>query len=79
MIGNFENIHLNRDQRVGLESAISYVAEKYGITLSNDALGISQCSGEGCREVKTHTTRSLVGHRDLDNTACPGKNIYSEI
>ncbi|MDD2694089.1 MAG: N-acetylmuramoyl-L-alanine amidase [Candidatus Gracilibacteria bacterium] len=79
VIGNFENIHLNRDQRAGLESAISYVAEKYGITLSADAVAISQCSGDGCKEVKTHTTRSLVGHRDLDTTACPGKNIYSEI
>lgn len=79
VIGNFENIHLNRDQRVGLESAIVYVAEKYGITLSADAIAISQCSGDGCKEVKTHTTRSLVGHRDLDTTACPGKNIYSEI
>ncbi len=81
VIGNFQNIHLNRDQRAGLEAAISYVAEKYGITLSSDVTAIIPCKSGGveCREVKTHITKALVGHRDLDATDCPWINIYSEI
>lgn len=80
-IGNFQNIHLNRDQRAGLETAISYVATKYGITLSAAVMGFHPCSGTTCGEVSGYEQMSLglVGHRDLTPTACPGNNIHSEI
>lgn len=79
VIGNYETLSLNRDQKAWLESAITYLAEKYGIDLDAPAIGIKQCSGEGCRTVQTHTTKSLIWHKDLDATACPGKNIYALI
>lgn len=79
VIGNYETLSLNRDQKLWLESAITYLADKYGIDLSANAVGIKQCSGEWCRTVQTHITKSLIWHRDLDATVCPGKNIYAEI
>jgi hypothetical protein len=38
VIGNFETMKLNRDQRKWLESAIVYFAHKYGIDISNQLL-----------------------------------------
>lgn len=34
VLGNYNKNHLNRDQIAGIEKAVSMVANKYGITLS---------------------------------------------
>jgi hypothetical protein len=78
-MGNFEKYNLNADQENGLKSAISYIAAKYGITLSRDVESVRACKSGDCRIINTHTTKSLIGHRDLEATACPGINIHDKI
>jgi hypothetical protein len=34
VIGNYEHMNLNRDQKSGLVEAVAYVAKKYGIDVS---------------------------------------------
>ena len=80
LIGNFENIHLNRDQRTGLEDAITLFAEKYGITLTSQTTALNPCKYSlDCSHVETHPIIALSGHRDYNATACPGINIYTEL
>lgn len=80
VIGDFEKIHLNRDQRAGLENAIVSVAEKYGITLSGQEEAITACKYTvDCKKIETHKVNALAGHRDYNATDCPWMNIYSEI
>ncbi len=79
LIGNFDNIHLNRDQRMGLEDAITFVAEKYGITLSSQVIALNSCRYIlDCSHVETRMITALAWHRDYNATACPGVNIYNE-
>ncbi len=80
LIGNFENIHLNRDQRGGLEDAIIFIAEKYGITLTSQAIALNSCKYTlDCTQLETHPINALSWHRDYNATACPGINIYTEL
>ncbi len=80
VIGDFESMHLNRDQRSGLENAITYTAEKYGITLSSQETAITPCKYTiDCKKIETHPVNSLAGHRDYSATSCPWTNIYSEL
>jgi N-acetylmuramoyl-L-alanine amidase/Stage II sporulation protein len=79
VMGNFEKYHLNADQENGLKSAIAYFAARYGITLSRDVDSIRSCKSGNCHMLNTYSTKSLIGHRDLEATACPGTHIYSKI
>ena len=77
VIGNYQYLHLNRDQRVWLVDAIAYVAKKYGINVNEQANGIMACkSWDPACYWKEVTTNRLAGHRDAGNTTCPGDNIY---
>jgi hypothetical protein len=78
-MGNFEKYRLNADQENGLKSAIAYFAARYGITLSRDVDSIRSCKSGNCHILNTYSTKSLIGHRDLEATACPGTHIYSKI
>lgn len=79
VIGNYQTLHLNRDQRVWLVEAISYVAQKYGINVDEETSGIVACKwGEDC-SWKRVTTFRLAWHRDAGNTSCPWDNIYEEL
>lgn len=79
VMGNFEKISLNRDQKQGLEEAISFLAKKYGITLSAQVDGVKVCDTNECRPFLQVRTPSLLGHRDVGTTSCPGANIYKEL
>lgn len=79
VIGNYQSLHLNRDQRAWLVEAITYVAKKYGINASEQAPGIMACKWEGSCIWKGVTTYRLSWHRDAGNTSCPGDNIYDEL
>lgn len=77
VMGNYENLHLNKEQKDGLIDAIEYVARKYGINVNEMDYGASLCkSGSSCTWHAVSTPR-LIGHRDLAATSCPGRNIYS--
>lgn len=79
LIGNYDTLHLNKDQKAGMIDAISYVARKYGINLREEAIGIKTCGKkEGCTW-KRNTTLRLSGHRDTGSTDCPGENLYDAI
>ncbi len=79
LIGNYETLHLNKDQKAGMLTAIEYVARKYGINLDEQSTWASLCgSWVGCIW-KSLSTHRLIGHRDLWATSCPGKDLYSHL
>ncbi len=78
-MGNFQNMTLNRDQQAGLEEAITMVAKKYGITLSAQVPWVHVCNTATCSPLQLFTGSSLLGHRDIGVTACPGDNLYKLI
>lgn len=76
VIGNYQSLHLNRDQRAWLVEAIAYVARKYGINVNEEVQWLLPCSqAENCIWKSVNMFR-LAGHRDAGNTTCPGENIY---
>ena len=78
VLGNYSVNTLNRDQIAGLERLIPMLAKKYGITLSREAIG-TPCASSDCRSLQIVKTQSLLGHRDVRSTACPGTNLYPYI
>lgn len=79
VIGDFETMHLNRDQKAGLEQAIAFFSKKYGIDLSEKKDGVRICKTSDCTLFESRSTQSLLGHRDVGYTTCPGQNIYDEL
>ena len=75
ILWNYTENHLNADQIVWLKKLISYLARKYGITLSADAFWF-ECEDSNCNNLKTVITKSFLGHRDVKSTNCPGDNVY---
>ena len=75
ILGDYSKNHLNRDQIAGIEKLIPFLAQKYGITLSANVDGV-QCIDAVCDTLKKVTTKSLIGHRDVRATDCPGENLY---
>jgi nucleotidyltransferase/DNA polymerase involved in DNA repair len=43
VIGNYNDLNLNRDQKAGLIEAVTYVAKKYGIDVSEPVTGAYPC------------------------------------
>lgn len=68
-LGNFESDALGDAQRAGIATALAYLSKKYGL----DPSGTSLFYGK--------TTHTILGHRDSDeaSTACPGRNIYTQM
>ena len=79
VIGNYQSLHLNRDQRAWLVEAIAYVAKKYGINVDEEATGLNPCGANEWCIWKKITSYRLAWHRDAGNTSCPGDNIYKII
>lgn len=77
VMGNYENLHLNKDQKIWLLAAIEYVARKYGINVDETDYGASLCGKASSCTWHPVTTLRLIGHKDLAATSCPGRNIYS--
>ena len=76
LMGNYSELHLNRNQKEGMIEAITYVAEKYGINLKEDAIWAKVCGKSETCIWKPVTTKRLLGHRDIWATDCPGENLY---
>ncbi len=79
VLGDYNKNHLNRDQIAGIKQAISMMASKYGITLSDSKKWIKKCDTAGCYPLQVVTTKSLIGHQDVGITDCPGSGIYEYI
>ncbi|NRH20438.1 hypothetical protein HOO68_00120 [Candidatus Gracilibacteria bacterium] len=79
VLGNYNKNHLNRDQIAGIEKAVSMMATKYGITLSESKKGVIKCDTSECYPFQVVTTKSLIGHQDVGRTDCPGSDIYQYI
>ncbi len=79
LIGNYDALHLNRDQKEWMIEAISYVAKKYGINLKEEGSGIIPCGSKDSCIWKKNVTLRLSGHRDSGATDCPGDNLYELI
>ena len=75
VLGDYSQHTLNKDQIAGLEKLIPLLAKKYGITLSAQAVG-TPCASASCASLDLISTTSLIGHRDVRSTACPGTNMY---
>ncbi len=76
LIGNYDTLHLNKDQKYGMIEAITYVVKKYGINLREEWSGIKTCrSWENCIWKKNITLR-LSGHMDVWSTSCPWENLH---
>lgn len=65
LMGNFENEQPTTDQTKSLQWLLIELGEKYGINHSRSV----QYHGE--------TRASIIGHRDVTQTQCPGKTLYS--
>jgi hypothetical protein len=49
LMGNYETLHLNKDQKEGMLQAIEYVVRKYGINLDEQDTGATLCGkSESC-------------------------------
>lgn len=79
VLGNYNKNHLNRDQIAGIEQAISMMAKKYGITLTDQKKWVIKCDNSLCYPFEVVTTKSLIGHQDVGRTDCPGSDIYEHI
>ena len=79
MIGNYETLTINRDQKAGLIEAISYVVEKYGINLKESVTWAHLCSKDKDCIWEAVENLRLAGHRDYASTTCSGKNLYALI
>ena len=68
-MGNFEEEKLGDIQRAGIAKALAYLSKKYSL----DPTGTTFFYGKN--------TPTIQGHRDSDeaSTACPGKDIYSQL
>jgi hypothetical protein len=78
VIGNYNELNLNRDQKSGLIEAVTYVAKKYGIDVSEAVTGAYPCGGSACTW-KAVTKNRFAWHRDFGNTSCPWNNLYNAI
>jgi hypothetical protein len=79
VIGNYNELHLNKDQKVWLISAVEYVARKYGIDVREKTSGAYPCGSSSLCNWKEVTGYRLSWHRDFGTTSCPGDNLYAVI
>ncbi len=78
LIGNYNQLNLNRDQKAGLVEAVTYVATKYGIDVSESVTGAYPCGWSECIW-KAVSKNRLAWHRDFGSTSCPGNNLYNAL
>jgi hypothetical protein len=77
VIGNFETMKLNRDQRKWLEEAIVFFAKKYGVNILDTTIGVRACKLWWDCLFDENIVYRLHGHRDVGYTSCPGTNLYT--
>lgn len=79
VIWDFSKDKANRDQLLGIETAITMMAAKYGITLSDMKPWFRKCTKPSCSLLDSPLTYSLIGHQDVGYTDCPGSDIFQYI
>lgn len=76
VIGNYSDNTINRDQKRGIIEIVTHLATKYGIDPSLRTTWARPCgSWESCIWKKVDVP-TILGHRDLSITACPGNHLY---
>ncbi len=79
VIGNFEKDVLVKEQKQSLEKFLTVLSQKYGINTNTTITGHRACKvSEECL-TRDFDIKSLVGHRDVGFTSCPGTNLYAEL
>jgi len=77
VMGNYENATLNEAQQNALTSLTTSLSKKYGINLNTQVDSHKECkTGVASCLLIDFKTPSLVGHKDVGYTSCPGKNLY---
>lgn len=79
VLGNYDRDHLNRDQLIGIERLVTYLAKKYGIDISRTHDGVIKCDTAICSPFRVVHTASLLTHGDVGTTSCPGHDISEKI
>jgi hypothetical protein len=80
VLGNYEETTLSAAARRGLESILTWKVSLH----SMDALGsgpLTSVGGGTARHAAGTTVRlpTIMGHRDVGYTACPGRHVYSQL
>lgn len=76
VMGNFEVMSVNRDQKKWLEWLIVFLAKKYGINISEKVIWVRSCKNSSDCLFDENIVSRLHGHRDVGYTTCSGKNLY---
>lgn len=80
VIGNYEHMNLNRDQRKWLEDLLVILSKKYGINVTESTTGVRTCkNGSSECLFDESLIKRLHGHRDVGYTSCPGTNLYNTL
>jgi hypothetical protein len=73
LMGNYENVELPTSMRESLVALLAWEADRHGLPARGSHV---------YRNPDTGATRRLpyiAGHRDAGQTACPGRNVYSDL
>lgn len=79
VIGNFEKDTLVKEQRATIQKFLLAISKKYGIDTNTDQKGHKACKVEEECLTRDFDIKSLVGHRDVGYTSCPGANLYKAL
>lgn len=77
LIWNFENEQPSQAQLESLINLITNLSQKYGIYPYNKVTYHKESSTNPY--IKDYVNFTIVGHKDAWFTACPGKNLYSQL
>lgn len=79
VIGNFEVDAIVKEQQQSIGEFMVVLSKKYGIDTNVSRTGHKACKVDEECLTRDFDTTSLVGHRDIGNTSCPGTNLYAEL
>jgi hypothetical protein len=68
VLGNYEKDKLSAESTASLEKLLGWLTANNGIQISSDI-----------KFYKKNLNSSVIGHRNVASTACPGKNIYNKL
>lgn len=77
LLGNFEKYEPPKEMIDGLSRLLAWMGHEYNVELnqSKKVTFISRGSNKWKKGVVVRA-RPISGHRDMSQTACPGKNVY---
>ncbi|NDK08511.1 hypothetical protein EOM39_04685 [Candidatus Gracilibacteria bacterium] len=80
VIGKYGSDKISDKQYAALKKLVLNLTEKYGIDLNDTHDYHRDCVGKNCKfYIESYKNSTLVGHRDVGNTSCPGDKLYEQI